>query len=51
MKLLASKYDGTLCYGEKVMAEDSQAITEWQNAGNLFVIVTGRSKESLYKYL
>ena len=51
MKLLASNYDGTLCYGEKVMEEDSQAITEWQNAGNLFVIVTGRSKESLDKYL
>lgn len=51
MKILASNYDGTLCYGKKVMAEDSEAIRKWQAAGNLFVIVTGRAKESLDKYL
>lgn len=51
MKLLASNYDGTLCYGKKVMAEDSNAIRKWQKEGNLFAIVTGRSKESLEKYL
>lgn len=36
---------------KKVMAEDSEAIRKWQQAGNLFVIVTGRAKESLDKYL
>lgn len=36
---------------KKVMAEDSEAIRKWQAAGNLFVIVTGRAKESLDKYL
>ena len=51
MRILASNYDGTLCYGKKVMAEDSEAIRKWQEAGNLFVIVTGRAKESLDKYL
>lgn len=51
MKLLASNYDGTLCYGKHVMEEDSQAIRQWQANGNLFTIVTGRAKESLDKYL
>lgn len=51
MKLFASNYDGTLCYDKKVMAEDSYAIRKWQEKGNLFAIVTGRSKESLEKYL
>lgn len=47
MKLFASNYDGTLLYGEDVMKEDLEAIQEWRDAGNLFVIVTGRSKDSI----
>lgn len=51
MKLLASDYDGTLKFGGKVMPEDRAAIDRWRKAGNLFVIVTGRSKESITKDL
>ncbi len=47
MKLLASDYDGTLRYGQDVMKEDIEALREWKNGGNLFVIVTGRSYESI----
>lgn len=46
MKILASDYDGTLRYGERVAKEDLDAIRRWQNAGHLFIIVTGRSMES-----
>ncbi len=51
MKLLASDYDGTLKFGGKVMPEDIEAIRRWREAGNLFVIVTGRSKESITREL
>ncbi len=47
MKLIATDYDGTLNYGSHVMEEDLRAINEWRKAGNLFVIATGRSKESI----
>ena len=47
MKLLASDYDGTLRYGQDIMEEDIEALREWKNDGNLFVIVTGRSYESI----
>ncbi len=47
MKLLASDYDGTLRYGQDVMQKDIEALQEWKNDGNLFVIVTGRSYESI----
>ena len=47
MKLLATDYDGTLRYAQDVMPEDLQSIEEWKNKGNKFVIVTGRSKESI----
>lgn len=46
MELLASDYDGTLRYEAKVVEEDLEAVKRWQNAGNLFVVVTGRSMES-----
>lgn len=46
MKLLATDYDGTLCYGE-VLPEDLEAIRRWKEAGNLFAIVTGRSGHSI----
>ena len=47
MKLLATDYDGTLRYAQDVMPEDLKSIEEWKNKGNKFVIVTGRSKESI----
>ncbi len=47
MKLLATDYDGTLKFGGSVMDADLDAIRRWREAGNLFVIVTGRSKESI----
>ncbi len=47
MKLLASDYDGTLRYGQDVMEKDIDALQEWKKDGNLFVIVTGRSYESI----
>lgn len=47
MKILASDYDGTLRTEEYVSKEDIDAIKKFQNVGNLFGIVTGRSMESL----
>ncbi|MGM9947340.1 HAD-IIB family hydrolase [Floccifex sp.] len=46
-KILATDYDGTLKYAQNVMQEDLDAIKKWKEAGNLFVIVTGRSMESI----
>ncbi len=47
MKLLATDYDGTLKFGGSVLPADLEAIHRWRDAGNLFVIVTGRSMESI----
>ncbi|MFR7638291.1 MULTISPECIES: HAD-IIB family hydrolase [Allobaculum] len=47
MKLLATDYDGTLKFGGSVLPADFDAIHRWRDAGNLFVIVTGRSMESI----
>ncbi|WP_305154479.1 HAD family hydrolase [uncultured Dubosiella sp.] len=47
MKLLATDYDGTLHYGEGIMQDDLDAIRQWKEDGNLFVIVTGRSMQSI----
>lgn len=47
MKILASDYDGTLKYLNEITEEDIQAIHKWKKAGNLFVIDTGRSMESI----
>lgn len=46
MKLLASDYDGTLRYEENVTEEDREALKRWKEAGNLFVMDTGRSMQS-----
>lgn len=51
MKLLASDYDGTLRYEPKVVEEDLNAVKRWQQAGNLFAVVTGRSMESFLQEL
>lgn len=47
MKLLATDYDGTLKFGDSVLESDIEAIRKWRSEGNLFAIVTGRSKESI----
>lgn len=47
MKILASDYDGTLKYLDHVTDEDIEAIHKWKEAGNLFVMDTGRSMESI----
>lgn len=47
MKLLASDFDRTLCFNQTVMEEDLQAIKEWREQGNLFVLVTGRSRQAI----
>lgn len=51
MKLLATDYDGTLKFGDSVQEKDVKAIQEWRKAGNLFSIVTGRSKQSITREL
>lgn len=47
MKLLASDYDGTLKYLDHVTQQDLDSIQRWKDAGNLFVMDTGRSMESI----
>jgi hypothetical protein len=54
MKLFASDYDGTLCFHDKknvkdgyYKEEDMKAIQEWQKAGHLFGICTGRALDSI----
>lgn len=47
MKLLAFDYDRTLCFNQTVMEEDLQAIKEWREQGNIFVLVTGRSRQAI----
>lgn len=47
MKLLASDYDGTIKFGDVIMEEDLDAIQRWKDEGNLFALVTGRSRHSI----
>lgn len=50
-KLLASDLDGTLLGASKVLSEPvKRAVKRWQDAGNLFVIATGRMISSLEYY-
>lgn len=51
MKLLATDYDGTLKFSDSILESDLEAIRRWREAGNLFAIVTGRSKESIDREL
>ena len=51
MKLFASDFDGTLCFNGKVSEKNIKAIREWRAAGNLFIVVTGRSFPSIKKAL
>lgn len=47
MKLIASDFDGTIFIDEKIKTEDIRAIRDFQEKGNLFGLVTGRSYHSL----
>lgn len=46
--ILASDFDGTIFIEGKISEKDIQAIRDFQAAGNLFVLVTGRSFSSLF---
>ena len=50
MRLIASDYDGTFYIGE-ITDEQRQAIRDWQAAGNLLGIVSGRSIDCLPPFL
>lgn len=45
--ILASDFDGTIFIDGKISQKDIKAIRDFQQAGNLFAIVTGRSIASL----
>ena len=45
--ILASDFDGTIFIDGKISQRDIKAIRDFQQAGNLFAIVTGRSFASL----
>ena len=42
MKIIASDFDGTLYRNRQISERDKEAIKKWQDAGNLFGLVTGR---------
>lgn len=48
MKLIASDFDGTIFIDGKIKTEDISAIRDFQDKGNLFGLVTGRSYHSLF---
>lgn len=48
MKLIASDFDGTIFIDEKIKTEDIEAIRDFQDKGNLFGLVTGRTYHSLF---
>ena len=48
MKLIASDFDGTIFIDEKIKTEDIKAIRDFQDKGNLFGLVTGRTYHSLF---
>lgn len=47
MKLIASDFDGTIFIDGKIKTEDIKVIRDFQDKGNLFGLVTGRSYHSL----
>ena len=48
MKIICSDYDGTLNHGG-ITPEKLDAIKRWQEAGNLFAVVSGRQKEFFFE--
>ena len=47
MKVLASDYDGTLLFNEQFKEGDLKKIKEFQKAGNLFGLCSGRDRKSV----
>lgn len=47
MKLLASDFDGTLAFNNEIKESDIKKIKEFQEAGNLFGMSTGRNLEGI----
>ena len=50
MKALASDYDGTLLFNEKFKEGDLKKIKEFQKAGNLFGLCSGRPFKGIYEF-
>ena len=48
MKLITSDFDGTIFIDGKIKTEDIKAIRDFQDMGNLFGLVTGRTYHSLF---
>lgn len=48
MKIICSDYDGTLNHGG-ITPEKLLAIRRWQEAGNLFAVVSGRNKDFFFE--
>ncbi len=47
MKCAVSDFDRTLYVDGSVSAENLKAVSEWQAAGNRFILATGRNESSL----
>jgi len=50
MKVLASDYDGTLLFNEKFKEGDLKKIKEFQKAGNVFGLCSGRPFKGIYEF-
>lgn len=51
MKLFVSDYDMTLYINEYIDEKVFEAIKKWRDAGNIFVIATGRNKFSIFEQI
>lgn len=51
MKLFVSDYDMTLYINEHIDEKVLDAIKKWREAGNIFVIATGRNKFSIFEQI
>ena len=51
MKLFVSDYDMTLYINERIDEKVLEAIKRWRDAGNIFVIATGRNKFSIFEQI
>lgn len=49
MKLLASDFDGTLAFNNEISEQDIKKIKEFQDAGNLFGMSTGRNLDGILR--
>ena len=48
MRILGSDYDGTLSYNG-IDDKKKKALETWRNKGNIFVLISGRTPESMLK--